>query len=319
MKRVRKAMNSIPEIETSKVDYNLLSREEVLKSAKCNNINIDTGEEHSTKFSLIKKRRLGLLERAKEVAKMVEPIEFESYRDYFILHTFKRGKSESGRVDLNNLKRYKCGVYYERIRADRADELEGQNTKQGTPRGSPMVSSNDDLEYRPPLTRRSSRRQSTESKRGRSTLGCQEEQAEDGEKSSTEGSLPVNQIRGDISVDSIIPKRGSDSNVRRSSRLTSKEKERLGKEASTATNEDEAAEPILNELYEVIIPKEASPIRRSDWVLPTRQRYIPEKHQPVKHIPEQVKINELVKNSRIKTILSRFEGGLAGVRTSKTT
>ncbi|AET40628.1 Rfm1p Ecym_6246 [Eremothecium cymbalariae DBVPG len=265
----------------------------------------------------IKQRRLELLKRAVEVAEMVEPMEFESYRDYFIIKTFKRGRSESGRVNVSILKRLKCGVYYERINTKLPN---GNENRVGNSFGNMHDSSTDDSEYKPPITRRSSRRQSEETRKPLSpALSATDETGADDEHSSPGAQIPTNPIRAEISVESIIPNNNSDTNVRRSMRLTSKEKDRLEKEFSQQPKDRNALDAaVVTGLYEVIIPKFKNPVRRSDWVLPTRQRYIPDKHQPVKHVPEQVKINELVKNNRIKTILSRFEGGLAGVRTLKT-
>ncbi|AMD18565.1 HBL337Wp [Eremothecium sinecaudum] len=270
--------------------------------------NQDEGENLNSNAELdsiarIKKRRLDLLDRANKIAAEVKPMEFESYRDYFILKTFKRGKSDSGKLDVSNLKRFKISVYYERISKSNEEKRTGS-----TPSSLPE-SSAEDNDYKPTMTR-ITRKQSQDVSNSNSSTPV----TFDDKKGADGNSL--NSIRADISVDSIIPKDNSAANVRRSMRLTTKEKEKLKKSPSEKLLK-EGEEPMFTDLYEVIIPKIPNPVRRSDWVLNKRERYIREKHVPVKHIPEQVKINELVKNSRIKTVLSRFEGGLAGVRTSK--
>ena len=43
-------------------------------------------------------------------------MEFESYNDYFIIHTFKKGISESGRVNLDGLRKKEQMIQYKRAR-----------------------------------------------------------------------------------------------------------------------------------------------------------------------------------------------------------
>lgn len=50
-----------------------------------------------------------------EIAEQIRPLEYESYQEYFLIHTFKRGRSASGRVNLEQLRRREHGKYYSRV------------------------------------------------------------------------------------------------------------------------------------------------------------------------------------------------------------
>ena len=122
-------------------------------------------------------------------------------------------------------------------------------------------------------------------------------------------------LDANISVRSIIPSCTSDGNIRRSSRLSQKEKEILERKVQQLEEiGDEVAAPQILDLFETIVPKIIEPVRRSDWLLPSRSRFIQEKFAPIKHTPEQIKINDLIHNGRIRKVMTRFKGGLAGVR-----
>lgn len=81
-------------------------------------------------------------------------------------------------------------------------------------------------------------------------------------------------------------------------------------------NSTDDNEPIILDLYESLVIKSAYPIRRSDWVLPPRLRYTPEKQLRTRAVFTSIKINELIGSSQITKILSRFEGGVQGIRSS---
>lgn len=263
---------------------------------------VESNDNINKRIASIKLNRRNILLKVKELESEVDQMEFESYRDYFILNTFKRGKSVSGRVDTSNLKKYKKRVYYERISSKSNQDYDTCSST-----GDVQTSLSSDNEC-VSTSGRQTRNQSNDSLNGVfSSPGP-------GNKKRDKGNLINMHPQFDISIESILPKETS--SVRRSMRLTSKEHEKT-KILYEVTSKDDTEAANIN-LYEVIVQKISNPVRHSDRVLPTKQKYVPEKRVPVKHVPEQVKINELVQNKRIQRILSRFEGGLAGVRTSKT-
>ncbi|CAR22825.1 Rfm1p [Lachancea thermotolerans CBS 6340] len=253
-----------------------------------------------TQFEQIKNKRRQLSQESAALKRNVKPIEFESYEDFFLLNKFKKGVSESGKVDVEGIKSRITGVYYEKIKRG----VNGQTSDSELQ--SDDEKSKKNAEFRP-------KRRTT-----RSQLNKQKVLAS---RSSSTSQSPTPEQRkpalldASISVNSIIPSNNSDGNIRRSSRLSQKEKEILEKKALLLERAGiEAAVPQILDLFESIVPKTLEPVRRSDWILPSKCRFIPEKFAPIKHTPEQIRINDLIHNGRIRKIMTRFKGGLAGVR-----
>ncbi|KAG0671005.1 hypothetical protein C6P45_001512 [Maudiozyma exigua] len=291
-----------------------------------------------------------LNEEIKNVIKDIKPMEFESYADYFLIHTFKRGISESGRVNLDGLRRKEKSIYYKRIRRS----------------NDPPIDENISL---PP--KRSSSGDSSTSITPLQTLPSSDKENEYVE--STSHSLekkPVNNVSAEISLNSIISKDGQadneNHNIRRSSRISQKDREdklkRDREELEAVAAEEENAnrshlnkkqkgrgrpskskytesssgcdingdnnisseedeidasksdKVVITDLYENLVEKIKDPQRRSDWLLPPKMKFSQEKQLHTRPEYKTVKIHELVNTNRISAILSRFEGGLAGVR-----
>ncbi|SCU83280.1 LAME_0C04588g1_1 [Lachancea meyersii CBS 8951] len=251
------------------------------------------------KMALNKKRRRLIFEETRELRKRIYPLEFEAYKDYFILAKFQKGVSASGRVGCGENRTKSTGVYYEKITRT------GEN---GTNVHENLLDS-DDEKQKQRANRRSTRSQITKLKQ---------------EPSDTDPFLQLSPpslntaatfFDTSISASSIIPSNNVDTNFRRSSRLSQREREILEKKAMKLEEAGFAdAVPKIVDLFESIIPKTMNPVRRSDWLLPNKNRFIPEKFAPVKHTPEQIKINDLIHNTKIRKIMKRFKGGLAGVR-----
>ncbi|SCU79601.1 LAFA_0B04258g1_1 [Lachancea sp. 'fantastica'] len=250
------------------------------------------------KMAFNKKRRRQIFEETQELRKCINPLEFEAYEDYFVLKKFRKGVSASGRVGIGENRTRSTGVYYEKITRN------GDN-------GSNEDDSSQESETGSKEKRRSKRVQSSVVKKelSESDIFLNSSPAPQSAKSNT-GVFDTS-----TSASSIIPSNNTDVNVRRSSRLSSKEREILEKKASRLQEAGfEDANPKILDLFESIIPKIISPVRRSDWLLPNKNQFIPEKFVPIKHTPEQIKINDLIHNSKIRRIMKRFKGGLAGVR-----
>lgn len=247
----------------------------------------------------IKERRQKVYDVLKQLEREIKPREFESYAEYYLIKTFKVGKSASGKVNVDGLRSRGSGGPYRRLKRS------SQRTNTSSSRNESKSSSDSSIE---------GDHAASDSDPGLAA------------KESDTDYKPSNpwKINRDITTASIIEENKSGP-IRRSSRLTRKEREKQfnrkkqeGKEGviDNATESlPDSSSAVIQHLYENLITKVQEPARRSDWLLPPKQRYIPEKNQPVKHEPEQIKINELARNLRIKKILSRFDGGLAGVRT----
>ncbi|CDO93040.1 unnamed protein product [Kluyveromyces dobzhanskii CBS 2104] len=247
----------------------------------------------------IKARRQKVYDELKQLEKQIRPREFESYAEYYLIKTFKIGKSVSGRVNVDGLRSRDSSGSYRRSK-----------------RSSQRIS--------PPSSRNGSRSMSGSSVDGDKSASDSDSGLTEKENDTNYKPSNPSKINRDITTASIIDEEKAGP-IRRSSRLTRKEKEKksskkklknIEEDSRYATDSSsESASSMIQHLYENLINKVQEPVRRSDWLLPPKNRYTPEKNQPVKHEPEQIKINELARNLRIKKILSRFDGGLAGVRT----
>ncbi|SCW01742.1 LAFE_0E06260g1_1 [Lachancea fermentati] len=263
-------------------------------------------DENDYKCELIKKRRREILKDSQELKTKIKPMEFESYEDYYLIHNFKRGISASGKVDVDSLRTRATNVYYKRIKRGNVDNQDKNNEDDSSDSEDDELK---DKSFRP--NRRTTRAQKTKLRNESNVTDTGSESA------SSENRITSNRIVGDISVDSIIPTESNNS-VRRSSRLSQREKEILERrgrrEYKSGVDDSFDDKPEILDLYELIVAKIPEPVRRSDWVLPSKYKFIPEKFTPVKHTPEQVKINDLIHNDRIRKVLTRFKGGLAGIK-----
>lgn len=129
--------------------------------------------------------------------------------------------------------------------------------------------------------------------------------------------IPISEVEN-IDIASDITER--DGIRRRSSRISERDKRRSQSRLGSEEDEEgdghdgDEGETKIQDLYESLVPKILEPRRRSDWILPPKARYTPEKQMSTKPSFKSIKINELVGNKRIRSILSRFEGGVAGIR-----
>lgn len=64
-----------------------------------------------------------LVNEIREFEKSIKPIEFESYQDYFLIKTFKKGISASGHVDIDSLRNKEYGIYYKKIKKNSAQDV----------------------------------------------------------------------------------------------------------------------------------------------------------------------------------------------------
>lgn len=286
-----------------------------------------------------------LNEEIKNVIKDIKPMEFESYADYFLIHTFKSGISESGRVNLDGLRKREQSIYYKRIRKPSEQKIDENISL--PPKRTPSEDSSTSIT--PAQTVSSSDKEDVP------------ESKIDGNGA---GNKTVNNVSAEISLTSIIssddiPNDG-DHNIRRSSRISQKDREdKLKREhekieedaqhsvsrkrhrgpgrppktshidsndddtdgnfdsTTYSSNVDETPDSeliVIKDLFENLVPKIRNPQRRSDWVLPPKMKYVQEKQLHTRPEYKSIKIHELVSTDRMSTILSRFEGGLASVR-----
>ncbi|SCU82458.1 LADA_0C05446g1_1 [Lachancea dasiensis] len=252
------------------------------------------------KMIINKKRRLQIFEESRDIKNSIKYLEFESYDEYFTLRKFKRGISASGKVGSDDGRFKSTGIYYEKI------SRSGPGDNKGDRDANYIDNDDDNLRKTSTGKRRTTRSQVSKVKQEFTDPVLLA-------RSQTKSSPTF--FDTTISVGSIIPSDNTDSNIRRSSRLSQRERDILERKAKRL-EEKEPADASLNisDLFESIVPKVVEPVRRSDWLLPNKNRFLPEKFAPVKHTPEQIKINDLIHNSKIRKIMKRFKGGLAGVR-----
>lgn len=257
------------------------------------------------RISELNDRRQRIGQQFQELSRQIKPLEFESYYEFFVLNTFKRGISASGHVSIDNLRRHH-GKPHKRVKRGSETATREPIASSGS---SSSLESDEELSYtRPPSKRRSHTEETGTSGDGDGDGDevMDGDDRDDGDDK-TQASLGPQgeEINGNISVSSIIPK--LESSRRRSTRLSSKMDD-----SAQATRDGEVAE--IKDLYESIVPKAKEPIRRSDWMLPPRLRFTPEKQMRTRVVHEKVNLNELVSLGKIQRVLSRFEGGITGVR-----
>ena len=331
----------------------------------------------------------------KQLMSEIKPMEFESYAEYFLIHTFKKGISESGRVNINDVRRKEQQQHYElssegterasrrrirrrRLRSENPDGEESEDQELSQSRSPRSSGASDDniavVEVSSPSwdvpqdtlnEDRVKEEQDENNREGVSPtsfntgLNANETNVnEDATENVKKDPAKINLVSADISTDYVIPPPTSENSeapisVRRSTRLSEKERlERLkrqeelvrGKEqqkeeklkrsspsssSSSSTNPGKPRKKArisktktnvksieIKDLYEMLVPKVKVPYRRSDWVLPPRLRYTPEKQLRTRAVFNSVKMYELVNTKSVRKILSRFEGGVAGVRKS---
>lgn len=304
-------------------------------------------------------------EQISELTKDIVPKEFESYADYYMIHTFKRGRSESGKVNMYDLRSRNHTKYYQRIKRT------SKNSQNGSPDPTPEAGKNvpQNGQLTPPDSTSSTldilnkldkdgnkTTESTNNKKSETPGDCNWEGITGDELEETFDAIPgerSSEVSADIKADSII---GPDSKAdigevgfrRRSSRISKKQQqERVEKDRNdklrkqllhqaalknlqnqtkqTSLNEEIKSEevqaseldeenPDIKDLYESLVPKIKSPTRRSDWILPPRLKFTPEKQMRTRIVVDSIKVHELIDTERIAKVLSHFEGGVAGIR-----
>ncbi|KAK5779968.1 Rfm1p PWA37_001658 [Arxiozyma heterogenica] len=340
----------------------------------------------------------------------IVPLEFESYTDYFLINTFKRGKSDSGRVDMLDVKYRDHSKYYQKIGKPNGllngadDTISSTSTKSDSNRNSqdtiiaglnntsttsieatvtPPPSHSSSLEYLHKLNnpiQTSSNNNNINNNGNQTPMDSNSEivevdELEDFYDNTSGYNMTINTVDSDIRKENILDTsdvstdNGSatiDSNStgyrRRSSRISKKQEQKrlekiqkqkqlrkqiLSNEAPKNLNQSRNSAKNINfqnentcinyeegrngsksinesiqyqeqsdikDLYESLVPKVKVPNRRSDWILPPRLKYQPEKQMRTKVVVDSIKVHELIDTDRISKVLSRFEGGVAGIR-----
>ena len=336
---------------------------------------MDTGD-GLAKIKELYQNSLKLSNEFKQLMSEIKPMEFESYAEYFLIHTFKKGISESGRVNINDVRRKEHQAHYElgregterasrrrikrrRLRSDNPDDEESEEQELSQNRSSQSSGTSDNntavVEVSSPswdvpqdaLDEDRVKEEQNENIEGEVSPSMNGDTAEN----SKESPAKINRVSADISINYVIPPPTSEDSeppisVRRSTRLSEKERlERLKRQEELVRGKNQQKEEKpkrssltnpgrprkkartnkakanvksieIKDLYEMLVPKVKVPNRRSDWVLPPRLRFTPEKQLRTRAVFNSVKMYELVNTKSIRKILSRFEGGVAGVRKS---
>lgn len=289
-----------------------------------------SGGANLDKILQLSRKRRELNQEIREFSQSIKPIEFESYHEYFTIHTFKKGISLSGHVDIEALRRRNNGRFYKRnkratnttsTRESASSASNSTLSDEGEYADEEEDKGNDGNQF--PIgdnngTGEGSAR-TTDKRMTRAQVAARKVTQKNAESQPLEKSEQPDKklINGDISVTSIITADGSEGHIRRSSRLSQRVNENSGgvnSGDSAGLDTTETGGINIGDLYESLVPKVKEPYRRSDWVLPSRNRYTPEKQMSSKPVFEKVKINELVSSDRIRNVLSKYEGGVAGIR-----
>lgn len=236
----------------------------------------------------IEEKLLLLRDNATKLMEDIDLDEFESYYDYYLINSFKKGRSSAGMVDLDSLRKIEHNLYYNKIQY--SNDIDNIYS----------VDSNDILE----------RNQSVDSIVESKDTTFDADYIE--EKKTSLKSLQNSQAVKELTK---IPQ------TRRMTRLQVSQREHSlnnikAISSSSRLNDDgqsELLDSILKPISESLVQKVKKPYRRSDWLLPNKFRYTRERNTYTKPSYEVIKINELIDNDRLKKILSRFDGGLAGV------
>lgn len=309
------------------------------------------------------------------VLKEIEPLEFESYTEYFIINTFKRDRSESGKIDMYSLLRRDTSRYYQKIRRSTTKnsnssnytndpqfiQRDSKNSSTSTEDGvTPPRSTSSSLDYLHKLDDAENAGRNKKIRMTRSRAQTDDSNFRDG----TQTPMDSNWDGGDADAiedvydnefefESVVnrttpkvpgtsepsqdaenqqPQHDDNNDYRRRSTRISKRQEQKRLEKAKQQNEkalqdgmtdqydNGSAEgksdemPDIKDLYESLVPKVKTPSRRSDWVLPPRLKYQPEKPIRTKVVVDSIKVHELIDTDRITKILSHFEGGVAGIR-----
>lgn len=283
-------------------------------------------------FFEMHKRHSDIQEQINQFARNVKPIEFESYHEYFLINTFKKGISASGHVDIDGLRRRNTGVYYKKIKRSGYNATAESVNSSASSSGNPLsddAEEEDDREDDDFYCNNDKARApgnddklytDLESNLGRARKGrTRAQHAAQVEQLNSESQEKLN-IDEKIFTANEAPISGTISNNevgnprRRSSRLSQKTYETKEGSSSSDADADDDSYARIKDLFESLVPKVRDPYRRSDWILPSKFRYTPEKQMHTKPVFEKVKINELISSTRIRNVLSRYEGGVAGIR-----
>ncbi|KAH9198779.1 hypothetical protein LQ764DRAFT_211178 [Zygosaccharomyces rouxii] len=218
-------------------------------------------------------KRQEIFTKFKEASQQINPIEFESYHDFFVLNTFKKGKSVSGYVDIENVMKNNA-QHHRRSKRNNHDPSVREPI---TSPGSSSLSDDGDYDENDDGNREIE-------KLSRSRESPVDEIEEGPKKRRSRTQVPVTsddhlQIdEAELSLSTNPP-----GGERRSTRLLNKaNNNNSSSNPDSEDSSDEHGEALIKDLYESIVPKVEQPYRRSDWVLPSRLRYTPDKQMRTK-------------------------------------
>lgn len=249
-------------------------------------------------------KRKEIFNKFKKTSKSIKPKEFESYHEYFVLHNFKKGKSARGHVDVENVRKNNLQL---RTRSRRNQHEIFVREPIDLPGSSTSLSDECCNEVDKEFENLTKRHEPPADETG-------DEPTKNGNTSQGRKRL-YSHLKGEIVESSAVSQSNSQIGERRSKRLLNKINDReISSHPLTEDRTDENDELLITDLYEAIVPKVEQPYRRSDWVLPSRFKYTPDKQMRTKPEFEKVNLSELISVEKIQRVLARFEGGLKGIR-----
>lgn len=299
-------------LEPSKTKWKSIAKSRQFSLNKAGVNGSETDDTAWQKLLQLDAKRKSIAKKIAKASVKIEPNEFESYYEYFLLNTFRKGISPRGQVNIDNVRSHG------KPRARRARDYATRTPITSSGSSASLDSEETENEgYKESFNRltRIPKEVITFSIVQGTTQAPSEVASSTSKEIEEELWYQKSVINTNISVASILPTHDPGVTGRKSARLSHK---RTKTEDSTKYGEDtgrnhEAIMPIKT-LYESLVPKIKEPYRRSDWVLPSRLRYTPDKQMNTKVEYEKINLNELVSIGKIQRVFSRFEGGITGIR-----
>ncbi|KAL6941822.1 hypothetical protein ACO0RG_002960 [Hanseniaspora osmophila] len=241
-------------------------------------------------------KKQGINDEIKHFTQTIFPLEFESYFDFYNINNFKKGYSESGVVDVHELKRREHGVYYQKIsrNGDDGSSNLGDEDPDADEIGNAGSDEDGDFETK------------NEKKNKKGKVGKSKK-------------LPEPQV---IRRSSRLSKKELENNKKlelekkkeqvlaiqkqQQKKLEEHMKSKQVRKNKQATQSDDAQG--LERIFENLVEKIPQPSRRSDMILPTKYRFVPEKTQGLKpNTDKLIKYHKLVQHKKISSFLTNYK------------
>ncbi|KAL6944881.1 hypothetical protein ACO0QE_002323 [Hanseniaspora vineae] len=255
---------------------------------------IDLGELlYVANQTLQKKQKIN--DEVKRFNQTVFPLEFESYYDFYNINNFKKGYSESGVVDVNELKRREHGVYYQKISRSGEDDTSTLDDEDVDAEEVDNTGNDGDKDFKT-----KNRKKNTKGKVG---------------KSKNPPEPPVIRRSSRLSKKELENSKKLELEKKEQALAVQKQQQKKREEQLKAKKNKKKPQSIndddtqgLDRLLENLVEKIPQPSRRSDIILATKYRFVPEKTQGLKpNTDKLIKYHKLVQHKKINSFLTNYK------------